>query len=275
MRSLASAVLVAACAAAALPLPSFATASGSARLANFSFSVVDLTPDDAVAAGYRFIDLAAPGGSTSVVASAWITGTEPVTQSRHDPDGFATLAAHAGAAGVAAHAAASAGSLSVEGVANSANAGFSGSVATHSLLDAAGMPPGEILLAPYSRLVLQVQMELAVAVEGQCILDRCESAYASAGVSLQGVPGDIGPGQSEFDSLTLDWADPTRRHLNDSRTLTFVLALDNMSGDAMHASYAASLEVSGLSLAPIPEPSTWALMLGGLAAVGAAARRRA
>jgi hypothetical protein len=54
-----------------------------------------------------------------------------------------------------------------------------------------------------------------------------------------------------------------------------VLALDNMSGDAMHASYAASLEVSGLSLAPIPEPSTWALMLGGLAAVGAAARRRA
>ena len=274
MRSLASAVLVAGCVAAMLPEPSFAAASGSARLANFSFSVVDLTPDDGAAAGYRFIDLAAPGGSTSVSARAWVTGAEPVTQSRNDPDGFAALAADAEVPGGTMHASSSADELRAEGAATLANRSFSGTVDTHSFRDVAGIPAGEIVLAPYSRLVLQVQMELAVAVDGHCMLDRCESAYASAGVSLQGVPGEVGPGMSEFDSLVLDWADPTRRHLSDSRSLTFVLSLDNRSAQELYASYAASVELSGLSLAPVPEPSTWALMLGGLGAVGAAARRR-
>ena len=273
MRFLASAVLAAACCAVAvLPVPSFAAASGSARLGNFSFSVVDLTPDDGAAAGYRFIDLAAPGGGTSVSASVRIAGAEPVVESLNNPDGFAALAANAQVPGVTMHASASANELRAEGAGNVANGSFSGNVDSRSFRDAAATPAGEIVLAPYSRLVLQVQMELAVAVDGHCLLDRCESAYASAGVSLQGVPGEVGPGMSEFDSLTLDWADPTRRHLSDSRSLTFVLSLDNMSAQEMYATYEASVELSGLSLAPIPEPSTWALMAAGLLAVGTAAR---
>jgi hypothetical protein len=50
-------------------------------------------------------------------------------------------------------------------------------------------------------------------------------------------------------------------------------ALSNVRwlGEASSNQYA---NLSTLVLAPVPEPHTWALMLGGLTAVGALARRR-
>jgi len=91
------------------------------------------------------------------------------------------------------------------------------------------------------------------------------SAVGALGVDVLKANGfDIGPGNRGYAALNLD---------DGSSLATGIYAIDLGTGQAsLLGTYNGTL--SGLTVTPVPEPQTVALMLAGLAALGAVVRRR-
>jgi PEP-CTERM motif len=96
------------------------------------------------------------------------------------------------------------------------------------------------------------------------------TAEGHAQLSISGITLPNNGGQ-QFANISRDWY----LYSNSSSSEHFSLAFANGDSNAIDGTLFAQAQIFGYSpAAPVPEPETWAMMLGGLAALGAVARRR-
>lgn len=131
-------------------------------------------------------------------------------------------------------------------------------------------------LSPYTELVIRGWASLGVEGSGGNEAGISDSnAYAHAWMSFTGPPA-YGGGGSQSDTAFLSLAGSSYYggspfDLEDQQWMQ--IRFVNGTDAPMDARFEFSVYVAGMAN-PVPEPASWALMLGGLALVGAALRRR-
>lgn len=131
-------------------------------------------------------------------------------------------------------------------------------------------------LSPHTELVISGTGKLRVLANGGNEAGVSDSnAYAHAWISFTG-PAAYGGGGSQSDTAFVSLAGnsyygslPFDQALEQPLQISFVNGTDT----PMQARFEFSVYAAGMAN-PVPEPASWALMLGGLALVGAALRRR-
>ena len=129
-------------------------------------------------------------------------------------------------------------------------------------------------LSPYTELVISGWATMGALASGGNEAGVSESnAFAQAWISFTGPEAYGGGGsQSDLASVSLDGHSyygslPFDQTLEQPLQIRFVNGTDT----AMDARFEFAVYASGMAN-PVPEPASWALMLGGLVAVGAALR---
>ncbi|WP_028999004.1 PEP-CTERM sorting domain-containing protein [Azohydromonas australica] len=275
---LAHACSVAAALALGLPLAAQAEVRGSFRLEDFGWTVVDLNPNDGMAAGVTFETASFLTGLTAGVyrrgvdangdplpndtglSRSWSTGNVVF------PNGGRSLSQPGSQATARMGGQAASGTYDIvmEGQGSRATA----LAGQHSAFETFGGMSGDIVLAPLTELVWTGRLSMFVEKTGVGAGMRHEHVEARFRMEMES-EDPIFQARHELELDTRGRA-PGRLSHEESLRLVFT----NRNPYVLPASFEMSLGVQGYSSAnPVPEPGTVALMLAGLGVVGVAARR--
>jgi hypothetical protein len=286
MKSYARKTVAAACLAAAVG-PAFANASSSATFGNLVITLTDLNPNDGIAPslsfqtyGRAFVTGAIHSwGDTSELQS--FAHTAPQQQGALSGTAHGDWAA-ASASLVAADTTAGFTSLSASGMALSGIDAF-GSYSSH----ASGAEPyfNQFTLSANTRVTfstnaaLQAQTSMGYNLEA----DQGEFAYAHA---LFGVDAFTNDGQEHIDTQEHAIAiqfnvrdDGSTEGVRDSWSGQLSVSFSNDTASEASGYMLNDVDIHGYSavwdgVSPVPEPATYAMLLGGLALLGCTTRRR-
>lgn len=284
-------------------------ASASAVITNFQVTLIDLNPDDGIAPALVFLPRhqanygtasgvwESPQGSQSIFddftstgnpwqpgiaqatttyasATSQITGNSTITGSTLSASGFAT----------------SPGDFTYDPAAFPPSAPV-------ALFLAAGYMPSDVFfvyfrLSPYTLITIDADFSLQALAEGgraSVMPDGFVTAFgnearASARLSVEG-PAAAGGGGSQGATETrligatsqYDPGNGTWSVASQSLSATASLSFLNMTAEPMLGRLVSTAFVEGRAngnLSPIPEPSTWALLLAGVAVVSRVVARR-
>lgn len=302
-------LLAAVAVAAMMPaLPVHAEATASAELRAVQLQLVDLAPGDGITPSVTFAPFGASQGRASIsfnrpgssgseestfsgLFGAWSPGAASV-------DGLfgrssASLVGPGSPAGS---------TLRVAGSATGPGGGFclpgqfdfNTCFTASANFSASASPDGffaSFTLSPNTLMVLRGDLSISAAATGGGLVDQfsffqssnSDSASANFSMQLSG-PGPLGNGsQNSNDGRSVNafaFYDTFNRVFvpsSNSFTGSVAVSFTNLTNDPLSGNYALSVSASGFAFGDarlVPEPGTWALMLGGLAAVAALARRR-
>ena len=263
--------------ALALPLAAQAEVRGSIQLLDFSWSVVDLDPNDGIAASVTMN----PDFASALRAGVTTLGVD----GQGDPLPYATALSrqwlgnvpfanlHRNLALPGSQASARMGGNVFTGsydfVVNGQGSRAAGPAQAYSGFAAGGSVSGSLLFGPYSGLVLTGRVSMSVEKTGSGPGMRHERVESRFGVSMENE--DI-----------IDWVDygfeldtygraPGRL----AREETFRLTFSNLNTFETPSTFYVGMGLEGYSsLTPVPEPGAVGLMLAGVGVVGFVARRR-
>lgn len=249
--------------------PAWSTLTIETKLTNFKFTVTDLTPDDGQTAGYAWVVDPVPQNATSATARM-IKDGYLLQEDVHELDGpFATLSSQAAQGQAKAFASVSADSVYAFAQSSGRVSGIAGSeVGTE-------YPAGNqgIWLAPGTRLTFTGDVSFKSTNDKVCTnpdLDTtsCLSASGSVYLSFR-APGSSYGLWSTSQSFGANESDLGVKEENRS----LLLAFENNRSQAVYIGF--GLSTSSNVFAPnLPEPSSYALALVGLALAGISLRRR-
>lgn len=280
--------------------PAHAVSSSSASFTDITFQLVDLNPLDTLTPYLTFINgsSAASFVSTNVNLNDPDTGTDGgsntktgvrSTTSKSSSQDFGATTANASVVGNNATTLNGAGtytsalsSVSASGSAYSPTAGGYASYSATAQVPNSYWYSSNFLLSANTILIVTAHgaasAQNSVGYDG--LTGQTESSYAQLNFNLNGT-GPSGSGsQSANDSISLYnpyWYYYGASAQSDARTMGG--AFTNVSGVDLYGTLSLQATVSGdssvVSLpAPVPEPESYAMMLAGLGAIGAMARRR-
>lgn len=237
-----------------MPSDAGAATTASAAFSNVQFSVLDLTPDDGVAARVEF------GPRVSDFRAQYLgSGTAVVQQ--HSPHFPVPVLAQAQSGERMAHASSSGALGDMDTMAASGPVLFE-----HDIVEAGGFQEVRVLVGAHSEFIVSGQGDLAVITDTP--FDSMIQGRSSLRVSME-YDSIGGPFQSwgEFLELKQEYT-----HLGFSDTFSFGAVNDNPFDIELRLRFETSSTVAYGPL-PVPEPSTWLMLAAGLLAVGLRTRR--
>lgn len=224
-----------------------AAPTSSTLFKNFTITVEDLDLSDGLEAGYTTSFLSQSGFASAHALPNW-------EADKQFYDNWSPMLAHAFSGENKAEVAGGENFLSTSG---------SGEYV------AIGAREAGILVSPHTRLVFTADAEVSASIDSLACDELCQSAGARITIL-----------HSTYTSHHTDFALATevRGPSGDlSRTLSAPVSfsIENTESVSAGINFRIHVESSASSTAPIPEPSTYALMLAGLGLCAAVARRRA
>jgi hypothetical protein len=284
-------LLVAACLAAAAGSV-FADAQSTVTFGSLKITLIDLNPDDGIAAGINFIpdpQKFSDGVELKGGAVTWVT-----------PDSFDDLhAQHTAKQGAW-------GSSSVSTGAQTATASMSASLTAAAdghgfnalnMTGVAQATPGYLsefygqakvpgfdmryfTLSANTKVVFSVDVSMSVSTGFTAVPGELRNEMASAYASLSAAGLDVDGYTPLFDIheqlISVGYPDdviPSGGSASWSSMLSS--SYSNLSSEETLGAFSAQVNIDGKSLiSAVPEPSTYGMLLGGLALIGALARRR-
>jgi hypothetical protein len=277
--------LAVACLAAAAG-PAFATASSSAVFGNLVITLTDLNPTDGIAPSLTYITK----GQAIVVTEGRSWGDthddNQYIEYGHDQQGtvksdMLTDWSHSTATVVAARNVAGFTSLSAQGVANSGLDGYGG---YYALANGAAPALNLFTLSANTAVTFSVMgsMHVMTSMGYNLDADTGEYAYSDAVINVLGNVNGNFQVDSQERSLYAGFDvrdDNTTFGQSDSWSGQLSVSFYNYGQTDTTAEFQAFVKTEGQSgiwdgVTPVPEPETYAMLLGGLALVGGVARRR-
>lgn len=251
-------LLAALIAGTALSGPAQALVSAQGQVTGVSLELVDLDPGDGIAASATWAD-----------GSAFISGA--IDGGPGSPLGFAhPSASYGGPLADALTTAAASASAAVSPTALQAGGSATGRSFYASALSGYGLDLGGVVLGAHSGLRLNLSYVLNASVGP---LDAACTLCNFAQVNLSAILGAGLPDPAFQTAFAAAYADlgPATNSVADS----FALQWDNVGTGSVTVAVGISLIAQGQDFtAPVPEPSASALMLAGVATLGALLRRR-
>jgi hypothetical protein len=222
--------------------PLHAAMLSSASLQNFSIAVEDLTPNDGIQAGYTFAGMSQQGHVLS-----WSSYSAPGEGDSTFASGWHDVALQ-----------------SSSGASTAASSAGNGFIATSGsgLYTAFMNRSAGISMLPNTRLLISADVQLSASIDSLACEPLCQRASAQLLISAPGV-------FTRLEHVAVNPFGETSRTVSIPVSFTF----ENSSLSLVERSISMSVE-SGGALVPIPEPSTYALMLAGLGVVAWTRRRR-
>jgi hypothetical protein len=267
----------------AAPLAGAVNATASASMTDLTFQVIDLTPNDGMAAGFTF-EQAQNGAAGDLRVSSRVVD-HTTGQSDHDDlrllSGLLTPASVNNSTGavVSSVDAGPAGFFA----SGSSTAEISNFASETTFMTGVERVPGDLFsydpftwtVLPYTQLVISASAVTSASVDTDCgvrPVNSCKSSFAA--VSLRG-----GFLASELPfSMVSSSAGAGFPTFSDSDSGLLTLTFVNDTADPMLAYWRFEVQALGqIALTPVPEPSTYALLLAGLAGLvwrARASRRR-
>lgn len=235
--------------------PALADGRASATISNLQFGVLDLTPDDGIAAGYSIASVAGPMLGTNINSRGGIRLWEDLSPAPYEPgtarvDDGATFAQASTEGGL--------GDISAAAYATPSVVRFGdahvGSRVNQMI---------ELTVQPHTVLIMSGHLHVlsAYALDGARYL-----SIASASVSFL----SDGVSASESHSTVTNWNTDT----TDEWDKDFMLAYANGSDDDLAVRFYLATWTSMSVTPPIPEPEMWTMLGAGMLLLGAAGRYR-
>jgi hypothetical protein len=261
-----------------LALHAQAAATATAEIGNLQFTLEDLDLADGIAPSYSIVT--ADPTADEKPRTELTVGVDNALTAETDSAIFADFSFIAAldlqrtVTGNTAHTTSNAGGLTAYALSEAkgrAN-GFASAVT-----NIGGAGDFGIMLSPMTRLTLTADAVVLAADDGTpgAMGYAFEWATAEAFIRLTGPdPGDGSGAQSDQSTRTATTlVDALAQSLDESGQLS--VTFQNLSASPLFASLSMRGTVDAFGVSPvIPEPSTWALWLGGLAGLAAVARRR-
>lgn len=287
-----TALFAASLAAAAGPV--FADAGGTATFGNLRVTLIDLNPNDGIAASITFLPDTRKfydGASVKGEAKSWID--QGSFADVHDEKVLKTAAWGSANIGGAAHT--DTASMSGSVTASADGTGFNALSVTGSALATPGHlsyfygtanVPGTNLrnftLSANTQVVFSVDAAMSVSTDVAAAPGelRFEQSWARMGLYVSGLAGDgvteLVDDQWRSISVGLP-GDAIPSGGSDSWSGVISSSFSNLSGHSTGGGFWGYGAIEGgsyLMAAPVPEPATYGMLLGGLGLVGVVARRR-
>lgn len=279
LRSIALAAIVVSAAA-----PAFATTSATASLTGLSFQLIDLNPMDGIASSITFASGSGMGNYVYSAASAndYISGADNQSGSRSSNNvgvdrSITNTTDYSAATSTVTASGGKPTSLVSTGFATApAGAGDASYNANAASPQNAWWGYSSFTLSGNTMLIVSGTSTVTASNSVGYTATGSESSSASTSAQLSGV-GAAGSGnQSSSFSASASapwWTGP----YTETSTSSFSLIFGNTTGGNITGTMALATSVNGSansSVAVVPEPETYAMMLAGLGAIGFMARRR-
>lgn len=248
-----------------------ATSTASASTSNYTFSLIDLAPDDGIAPSLTWLDLSGrPPATSNLSINDAISGEIVVLNNSH---GTADLPLDLNTTTQNGQVQLKLSGADLASLAQSANASFNGAGALDNNARGSTTAYYGFTLSPNTSLTINLDVDLRVTTtDGSLLPERWESAYADVNLGLEQYRnGEFVMSTGTGEHLAAYFRDP--QDLQHQGTLSFTFDNRDVTDSTLY--FSSNVGASGVSVAStVPEPSTWGMMLLGASLVSVAGARR-